>query len=96
MPDIVVIGGGGHAKVLISVLKKCGYSVLGYTDNLDRGPVLGAPYLGNDGVLRNITARNARCNAVIGVGKVDSSRGEKGSPRGDRTAWVRVSTRMCA
>lgn len=77
MPDIVVIGGGGHAKVLISVLKKCGYSVLGYTDNLDRGSVLGVPYLGNDGALRNIAARNARCNAVIGVGKVNSSAARK-------------------
>lgn len=71
MPDIVVIGGGGHAKVLISALQKRGYDILGYTDNLDRGPVLGTPYLGNDGILRNVIAQNARCNAAIGVGKVD-------------------------
>lgn len=73
VPDIVVIGGGGHAKILISILNKCGYSVFGYTDNLDRGSVLGVPYLGSDGILPNIIARNARCNAVVGVGKVDSS-----------------------
>jgi sugar O-acyltransferase (sialic acid O-acetyltransferase NeuD family) len=73
VPDIVVVGGGGHANVLISVLRKCGYNVLGYTDNLDRGLVLGAPYLGNDEILLNIIAQNARCNAAIGVGKVDGS-----------------------
>lgn len=72
MPEIVVIGGGGHASVLISVLRKCGYDILGYTDNLDRKSVLGTPYLGNDGILREVIAQNARCNAAIGVGKVDS------------------------
>ena len=34
--DIVVIGGGGHAKVVISVLKKLHWPVLGYTDGIDR------------------------------------------------------------
>ena len=30
---IVVIGGGGHAKVIINILKKVGeYDILGYTD----------------------------------------------------------------
>ena len=36
MPEVVVIGGGGHAKVLISVLRKADYSVSGYTDVEDR------------------------------------------------------------
>ncbi|HET6494054.1 MAG TPA: hexapeptide transferase, partial [Thermoleophilia bacterium] len=45
---MVVIGGGGHAKVLMSLLKKLGLEILGYTDKRDRSAILGAPYLGDD------------------------------------------------
>ncbi len=44
MGRIVVIGGGGHAKVVINVLKKSGYSIVGYTDHGDRGVILGITY----------------------------------------------------
>ena len=54
MAEIVVIGGGGHAKVLISLLKKLGWDILGYTDEQDRGLILGVPYLGDDGVLPGV------------------------------------------
>lgn len=70
---IVVIGGGGHAKVLISVLKKCSYHVVGYTDSHDRGNILGAKYLGSDGILKEIAKRKSRPEAIIGIGKVNSS-----------------------
>ena len=73
MGDIVVIGGGGHAKVLISVLKKLQWSVLGYTDEHDRGAILGAPYLGPDDVLAGLIRAHEDCAALIGVGKVDAS-----------------------
>jgi sugar O-acyltransferase (sialic acid O-acetyltransferase NeuD family) len=65
------VGGGGHAKVLISVLKKCGYRVRGYTDREDRGCILGAPYLGRDDVLAEVVRKCA--HAVVGVGKIDAS-----------------------
>ena len=73
MDEIVVIGGGGHAKVVMSVLKKSGYNVAGYTDRADRGLILGTPYLGNDGVLADFIRTYAGCKAIIGVGKVDDS-----------------------
>ena len=68
--EIVVIGGGGHAKVVVSILQKLDrYRILGYTDLEDRGPLLGIPYLGDDGALRAI-AGSKRGNAVLAVGQV--------------------------
>jgi sugar O-acyltransferase, sialic acid O-acetyltransferase NeuD family len=73
MPEIVVIGGGGHAKVLVGVLKKSGYHVLGYTDTGDRGAILGVPYLGDDGSLGELLSMHDDCLAIVGVGKTDAS-----------------------
>jgi len=43
MDDIVVIGGGGHAKVVIAILRKVRrHRILGYTDLHDHGTLLGA------------------------------------------------------
>ena len=73
MHRIVVIGGGGHAKVLISVLKKTLYEIAGYTDKQDRGAILGVSYLGNDGILPELIRKHPQCKAVIGIGKIDGS-----------------------
>jgi sugar O-acyltransferase (sialic acid O-acetyltransferase NeuD family) len=73
MNKIVVIGGGGHAKVLISILKKCSYEVMGYTDDCDRGNILGVPYLGRDSVLKEIGKESRVSHAVVGIGKIDCS-----------------------
>jgi sugar O-acyltransferase (sialic acid O-acetyltransferase NeuD family) len=69
----VVLGGGGHAKVVIAVLKHSGHDVLGYTDERDRGAILSVPYLGDDAGLPGILRAHGRCRAVVGVGKVDVS-----------------------
>lgn len=69
--ELVVVGGGGHAKVLMSVLKKCGYRVRGYTDREDRGSILGVPYLGKDDALSEIARTCGQ--AIVGVGKIDAS-----------------------
>jgi UDP-perosamine 4-acetyltransferase len=70
--DIVVIGGGGHAKVLIAVLRKLAWNVLGYTDVRDAGAVLGSPWLGADEVLTGLIAARPDCAALVGIGKVDA------------------------
>ena len=71
MSDIVVIGGGGHAKVIVSLLKKRGdYRVVGYTDRENRGAVLGIPWIGGDEVLGELIRQDPSCSAVIGVGTV--------------------------
>ncbi len=73
MPEILVIGGGGHARVLVSVLKKSAWSVIGYTDARDRGPLLGVPHLGTDEILPGLLAKNPELYALLGVGKIDAS-----------------------
>ncbi|HET6494536.1 MAG TPA: hexapeptide transferase, partial [Thermoleophilia bacterium] len=73
MDGIVVIGGGGHAKVLIGVLCRLPWVVVGYTDVEDRGVILGVARVGDDAVLAEIIRTHARCAALIGVGKVDAS-----------------------
>jgi UDP-perosamine 4-acetyltransferase len=73
MADIIVLGGGGHAKVLISTLKKLGYRVLGYVDPKDCGELLGIAHLGSDDILTRVRDRHPTCDAAIGVGKIDAA-----------------------
>ncbi len=68
---IVIIGGGGHAKVVASIIKKSGrFELLGYVDKQNRGPLLGVPYLGADDVLPQLRAEHSPCAAVIGIGYI--------------------------
>jgi sugar O-acyltransferase (sialic acid O-acetyltransferase NeuD family) len=69
--EIVVLGGGGHAKVVISILRKLmRYRILGYTDLKDHGAVAGAPYLGSDRELVAVAAGSNQLHAVLGLGQV--------------------------
>lgn len=68
---IVVIGGGGHAKVVISLLKKLNeYIIVGYTDPNDYGAVLSVPYLGSDSVLAGIRKKEKVILAALGIGQL--------------------------
>jgi len=67
--DIVIIGGGGHARVIISLLIKMNaYKLIGYFDISDRGTIHNAKYLGNDDKLFELYALNKSCKAVLGIG----------------------------
>lgn len=69
--EIVVIGGGGHAKVVVSILRKLKhYRILGYTDLQDRGSLLEASYLGGDCELAALASRLQKLNAVLAIGQV--------------------------
>ncbi len=70
MSRFIVVGGGGHAKVVIGLLHKTGAEVLGYTDRADRGALLGAKYLGDDS---DLPQRDDMSALAMGVGKVDGS-----------------------
>lgn len=70
---ILVIGGGGHAKVIISILKKLNsFEIVGYTDPENKGEILGIPYLGNDEILNSLYNQGFK-NAVIGLGQIKSA-----------------------
>lgn len=70
MIPVAIVGGGGHARVLAGILKslKRDFSILGYTDKDDRGPLLGLPYLGNDAALTRLLREHGTVAAAIGVG----------------------------
>jgi UDP-perosamine 4-acetyltransferase len=71
MDVIVVVGGGGHAKVVISLLRKLkSYSILGHTDLRDNSAALGVPYLGSDNALTTLTVGRKELNAVLALGQV--------------------------
>jgi len=71
MDKIIIIGGGGLAKVVISILRKVNkYEICGYTDTVDRGSVLQVPYLGDDVFLEKLLKTDKIKNAVIGVGGI--------------------------
>ncbi len=70
---IVVVGGGGHARVLMTVLRKTSWEIVGYTDAEDRGVLLEAPYLGDDRLLPDIYRSHPACAGALGVGKISVS-----------------------
>jgi len=72
--DIFVIGGGGLSKVLISVLKKTpSLNIVGYVDIVDKGKILGAPYLGNDDTVIYNEVRNVAIGICYTASALDST-----------------------
>jgi len=68
---IIIVGAGGHAKVVADALLSCGCTVLGLTDPdpaLQGLAVLGLPVLGDDGALAGYPP--ATIELVLGVGTV--------------------------
>lgn len=72
----MVLGGGGHAKIVMEVLRLCGKTVLGFTDPVTRDPISGIPWLGNDDVVSEYSPNDIFL--VNGIGSVgDNSRRKK-------------------
>lgn len=75
---VIVIGGGGHAKVIINMLKRINtFNILGYIDTHDTGDVTGIGYLGNHDVLKEIKQNHSDCSAVLGIGNINIADSEK-------------------
>ena len=73
MEKIIIIGGGGHAKVIISILRKMNsYIIEGYIDKKKSGDLIGIPYLGADQLLPKLFDKGIN-NAVLGIGQIKSS-----------------------
>ena len=74
MKNIVVVGGGGHARVVISLIKKLGrYKLVGFTDPEQSAEMLDVPYLGDDGALAAVLRDHAPCSAALGIGNTSIS-----------------------
>jgi sugar O-acyltransferase (sialic acid O-acetyltransferase NeuD family) len=68
MSEVIVLGGGGHARVVAAIARRDGaLRLIGYTDPRDRGPLDGLPYLGPDAA---IGARPGPSALLLGVGLV--------------------------
>ncbi len=73
--DCVVLGGGGHAKMVLETLSREGrYRPMGVTDLIHReGKLLGVPYLGTDAVLPDLRKKGTRY-FVVGLAGVPDNR----------------------
>jgi UDP-perosamine 4-acetyltransferase len=69
LPPVLVIGAGGHAKVVIELVRAIGaYEIIGLIDvNLSGPPILGVPILGTDGDLPRLR-REGIAHAFVGIG----------------------------
>ena len=73
---IVIIGGGGYAKVVANIiLKLCKYRVVGYTAPEEQLPVrqLGIKYLGDDSILPILLEQEVTL-AALAVGSIGENR----------------------
>jgi sugar O-acyltransferase (sialic acid O-acetyltransferase NeuD family) len=70
MDAIALIGGGGHARVVLSILNKLNrYRVIGYTDEKNAGALSGISHLGDDESLAAVAAENDPLNVALAVGQ---------------------------
>lgn len=80
MTQVVGLGAGGHAKVVIEILRLMGeYEIVGLLDpkrQLWGTEVLGIPVIGDDGLLPKLYSDGVRC-AFIGVGHVGDAQPRK-------------------
>lgn len=70
---VVVVGAGGHAKVVIDVLRASHWEPVGLLDEDVRGEILGVPVLGSDALGKSLFADGFR-NAIIAIGRNDLRR----------------------
>jgi len=73
MSDFIIVGGGGHARVVHETLETLGHRVTGYTDFGGNADVR-APYLGSDAVLIEAPLPPV-CDLALGIGKTGTSPG---------------------
>lgn len=72
MEKIIIIGGGGHSKVLIDLIQKTGkYEIAGILDpNIDKGTeIAGVSVVGDDAVLDKLSKKGIN-KACLGVGSI--------------------------
>ncbi len=72
--EVIVVGAGGHSKVVIDVLRASGWQPAGLLDrDATAGSVLGVPVLGDDDLGRSLYEDGYR-NAFVAIGRNDLRR----------------------
>ncbi len=69
MEKIIIIGGGGHSKVIQNIIRRDykEYEIIGYVDQQNKN--LNIPYLGKENAVFNFDNKNFKL--VIGIGQID-------------------------
>jgi sugar O-acyltransferase (sialic acid O-acetyltransferase NeuD family) len=66
---VIILGAGGHARVLIDCLLLNSVKILGMTDtNQKKSTVLGVPLLGNDSIIEQYSPKNIQL--INGIGSI--------------------------
>ncbi|GAA0078695.1 acetyltransferase [Clostridium sp. CTA-5] len=61
MKKIILVGAGGHCKVIIDIIKSTNqYEIVGITDNNSKGSILGIPIIGDDSILQDIYNKDVK------------------------------------
>lgn len=69
---IIILGGGGHARVVIGMLRRLNTEILGFTDpDPKTDQVMGVPHLGGDSALN--TRNPEQVELANGLGNVEMS-----------------------
>jgi UDP-perosamine 4-acetyltransferase len=73
---LIIVGGGGHARVLVDLLRRQGREILGFTDPCEGRPAIqGIPWLGDDERIFHFNPEHVRL--VNGVGSTGSTRSRR-------------------
>lgn len=66
---IIVIGAGGHAKVIIDIIEKqAKHIIIGVLDNSATGTIMGYPILGPDSIATELASKIDNLQFIIAVG----------------------------
>ncbi|OHW61980.1 putative acetyltransferase EpsM [Andreesenia angusta] len=74
MEKIVLVGGGGHSKVIIDIIKsRNDFKIVGITDNRNSEEVLDIPIIGDDTALKGIYNGGVN-NAFVCIGAIENTK----------------------
>jgi sugar O-acyltransferase (sialic acid O-acetyltransferase NeuD family) len=68
--SIVIIGGGGFAREVFSLIDRTIYDIAGFIDNDEQNSGLPAPLIGNDSMIHDLKVKGIADYACIAVGNM--------------------------
>jgi sugar O-acyltransferase (sialic acid O-acetyltransferase NeuD family) len=72
--SIIIIGGGGFASEVFSLIDKTIYDIAGFIDNDEQNSELPAPLIGNDSMIPDLKIKQIADHACIAIGSMKARR----------------------